>query len=90
MPRYRSVGPKSNVNVAPSFIKEYLTAEGTVAAEPIPCSALITLRAIELGAKPHPMDHTMNQNEPIRNTFLRPKRSASRPKSSKKQPWRSR
>lgn len=62
------------------------TAEGIVAADPIPCNARITFREIELGAKPLPMAQASDQSVPRRNTFLRPKRSARRPNSSKKHP----
>lgn len=68
------------------IVREGLTADGTVAAEPIPCNARITFRDIELGAKPLPRDHAKDHSVPSKNTFLRPKRSASLPNKSKKHP----
>jgi hypothetical protein len=66
--------------------KALRTAEGIVAAEPMPCSARMTFRAIELGAKPLPIAQASDQSVPSKKAFLRPKRSASRPNNSKKHP----
>ena len=62
------------------------SAAGVITAAPSPCSARAEMSETSDHANPANSDASVNTTMPTRKIFLRPRRSAARPPSSKKPP----